>query len=428
MELLVAGLSHHTAPVGVRERIALAPNEMPVALDRLVHGGAFVEGLILSTCNRTEIYARPEDGGGSRAAVKFLESLRPGEFEHLESHVYVREGDHAVSHLFRVCAGLDSLVLGEVEIARQVSEAYALACSAGTAGPVLHRTVPRALQVGKRVRTETAICRGIASVAGAAVGLADRVFRDLDTCSILTIGAGETIETALRALRPRAKGRLVIANRTADRAERLAAAFGGTAAPLADLARLASEADIVLAATASLEPLLRAAELSPHLRHRDTKPLLVLDLGVPRDVDPAVGKLAGVFLHDLDDLHAIAERGREERSLEVPKAEAILATALSDFKRRRRQLEAEPAIRALLEGLLTVRADSIAMEKGLSEHETEVAQRVTGRFVDRLLRRLAPRLKDGTSSPRELLDAFGIEIDAPEDDTPRDAMPKDDGR
>jgi len=414
MDLLVAGLSHHTAPLALREKFALPPDEVPQALARLVHAEGFPEGLILSTCNRTEIYARP---GGEDAAARvrtFLEHLRPGIGPDVKSHVYLREGDEAVQHLFRVAAGLDSLILGEPEIVRQMSEAYGLACSSGTAGPVLHRVVPRALQVGKRVRTDTGLARGIASVAGAAVGLAGRVFRDVSTCSILVIGAGETVATALTALRPQTDGRLVVVNRTLERAEILAARFGGTAGPLADVARLAGEMDIVVAATASPDPHLFVRDLAPHVARRGARPLLILDLGVPRDVEGAVGELPGVYLHSIDDLHSIATRGRAERAAEVPKAEAIVAMALSDFKRRRRDLGAAPAIKALLDGMLEVRASALSGEKGLTDAERAAAERVSGKLVDKLLRRLAPHMKDGSVKPREILDAFGIET--PEED------------
>jgi glutamyl-tRNA reductase len=409
MELLVAGVSHHASPLGVRERLSMAPEAVPAALDRLVHSAGFPEGLILSTCNRTEVYTRPGAADAARHAVAFLESLAPGAPDGLAGHVYVREGDDAVSHLFRVVAGLDSLVLGEPEIVRQMSDAYGMACSAGTAGPLLHRAVPRALQVGKRVRTETGIARGVASVAGAAVELAGRVFRDLSGCSVLTIGAGDTVATALKALRPRTDGRLVVANRGAARAERLAAQFGGSAAPLAEVARLAADADIVVAATGAPAPHLRRDDLAALLTRRGPRPLLVLDLGVPRDVEPSVGDLPGVFLHSVDDLHAIAERGRAERAAEVPKAEAIVAGALSEFRRRRRDLDAAPAIKALLDGILDVREAALSGERGLTDAERAAAERVTGKLVDKLLRRIAPRLKDGTVEPRRVLDAFGID-------------------
>lgn len=408
MDLLVAGLSHHTAPLAVRERLSLLPEELPSALERLVHTAGFAEGLILSTCNRTEIYARPRDGGAD-AALAFFEGLRPRDWPELRPHVFVRRGEEAVSHLFRVAAGLESLVVGEPEIVRQVSDAYGLACSAGAAGPVLRRAVPRALQVAKRVRTETGIARGISSVAGAAVGLADRVFRDISTCSITAIGAGETVGTALRALRPQARGRLVVVNRTLARAERLAAAHDGTAAPLADAARMAAESDIVIAATASPVPLLTARELAPLLARRGARPLLVLDLGVPRDVEREVGELPGVYLHTIDDLDAIAARGRAARAAEIPKAEAIVTLAISDFRRRVREIESEPAIKALLDCMLDARQSSLSGEKGLSEAERAAAERVTGQLVDKLLRRLAPRMKDGTVKPRDVLDAFGVE-------------------
>jgi len=409
MDLVVAGLSHHTAPLALRERVALPPDETPAALDRLVHGAGFPEGLVLSTCNRTEIYVR---GTGDEAAGRLLayfEKLRPAAWDEIRPHVRVVGGDDAVRHLFRVAAGLDSLVLGEPQIASQMSDAYDVACSSGAAGPLLRRAVPRALQVGKRVRTETGIGRGIASVAGAAAGLAQRVFRDVKSCAILTIGAGDTVATALVALRQDAVGRLVVANRTPARAEALAARFGGDAASLADVARLASEVDVVIAATAASEPLLVAREMKPHLARRGARPLLVLDLGVPRDVETAVGELDGVYLHTIDDLHAIADRGRAERAAEAPKAEAIVAAALSDFKRRRRDLDAAPAIRALLDGMLAVRESALSGEKDLTPEERAAAERVSGKLVDKLLRRLAPRIKDGTATPREILDAFGIE-------------------
>jgi glutamyl-tRNA reductase len=270
--------------------------------------------------------------------------------------------------------------------------------------------VPRALQVGKRVRTETGIARGVASVAGAAVELAGRVFRDLSTCSILTIGAGETVALALKALRPQTDGRLVVANRTAARAERVAKQFAGTAAPLADVARLAADADIVVAATGATSPHLRRDELAAHLAGRGSRPLLVLDLGVPRDVEPSVADLPGVYLHSIDDLHAIAERGRAERAGEVPKAEAIVAGAISEFRRRRRDLDAAPAIKALLDGMLDVREAALTGERGLTDAERDAAERVTGKLVDKLLRRIAPHLKDGSVDPRHVLDAFGIDV------------------
>ncbi len=415
MDLCVAGLSHHTAPLALRERVALPPDETPRALDRLVHDDGFPEGLILSTCNRTEVYVRGDGDDVARRVLAFFEKLRPAAWDEVRPHVRFVGGDDAVRHLFRVAAGLDSLILGEPQIARQMSDAYDLACSAGAAGPLLRRAVPRALQVGKRVRTETGIGRGIASVAGAAAGLAERVFRDVSKCSILAVGAGETVATALTALRPRAEGPLVVANRGAERAQALAARFGGTWAPLADVARLAAEADVIVAATAANEPLVVARELAPHLARRGSRPLLVLDLGVPRDVEPAVGEFPGVYLHTIDDLHAIAERGRAERASEAPKAEAIVAAALSDFKRRRRDLDAAPAIKALLDGMLDVREAALSGEKGLTPEERAAAERVSGKLVDKLLRRLAPRLKDGSVAPRELLDAFGI--DTPESDS-----------
>ena len=427
MELLVAGLSHHTAPVELRERIAQPPERVPQALSRLVQGQGFAEGLLLSTCNRTEVYGRCTGDGADRRALEFLDSLRPSGAPGLEGHVYVRQGDTALSHLFRVTSGLDSMVVGEVEIARQMSVAYEIACQSGTSGALLNRAVPRALQIGKRVRTETKLSHGVSSVAGAAVALADRVFRDLATCNLVTIGAGETVDTALRALRPRATGRLVVCNRTQARAEAVAAKYNGQVASLEDLARRVGEADIVLAATGATEPLLLAAEIADAV-HRRERPLLILDLGVPRDVEPAVRQLANVFLHDVDDLRAIADRSLEQREQEIPKAEGIVATAVTEFRRRRQQMEAEPAIKALLDGMLRTRGDVLDQEKSLSPEAREAAERATGRLVDRLLRRLAPRMKDGSANPRQLLDAFGIELAGPGGDDDHDSKDERDSK
>lgn len=411
MQMLVAGLSHRTAPVAVRERVALPAHEVPAALDSLLTRVGFREGLILSTCNRTEVYGLVGPRGDHGTIESFFTGLRPGLDGILDpaSHLYLHQGESALRHVFRVASGLDSMVLGEQEIARQMSGAYDVACSSGAAGPMLRRMVPRALQVGKRVRTETGLCRGTASVAGAAVSLCERVFRDVAGCSILTIGAGETVRSALKSLRPGARGRLVIANRSAERAEALARDFSGEAVPLESLATHAASADIVVTATGAPAPHLTRDALRKALGRRGSRPLLILDLGVPRDVDPAIRDLTGVYLYDVDDLQGIAESGRKARELEVPRAEAIVQMAVSDFRRRQRELGADPAIRALLDGLLSMRTDLIAREPGLDATQRAVADRVTGKFVDRLLRRIAPRLKQGDAGAREVLEAFGIE-------------------
>ena len=409
MELLVVGLSHHTAPLALRESIALSPDELPLALDGLVNGGGLAEVCVLSTCNRTEIYGRTREGGDSDSVAAVLDGLRPGVADSLRRHGYVHSGDDAIGHLFRVVSGLDSMVVGEHEIAGQVSRAYGLACSAGTAGPLLHRAIPRALQVGRRVRAETSLSRGIASVAGAAVELTGRIFRDVSTCRIVAVGAGETVTTALRALRGKATGPLTILNRTLAKAEALAAELGGEAAALESIPKCVAEADILIAATDAPEPLVLASEVAPLLKHRKERPLLVLDLGVPRDVDPALRKERGVYVHDLDDLQLIAERGRAGRLDSVPQAQAIVAAAVTEFRRRRTNLETQPAIRALLDELLEFRREAIEGDKHLSGDQREAAERVTGRMVDKLLRRLAPRMKDGTIEPGDLLTVFGVE-------------------
>lgn len=416
MQLLVVGLSHHTAPLPLRERVALGPDELPDALAGLRGVETVDEGLILSTCNRTELYVRSEVVQGAPALRSYLAALRPDVRTELDEHVYQHDGSRAVRHLFRVASGLDSLVVGEHDIARQVRDAYGLACSAGTAGPLLHRAVPRALQVGKRVRSETRIGEGVASVAGAAVQLAGRVFRDPGVCRVLAVGAGRTVETALKALGGGRGGALVVANRDERRARRLADRFGGRGIGLADLHRHVAAADLVVCATAAPTPLVHRDALAPELSGRGARPLLVLDLGVPRDVEPTVADLPGVYLHDVDDLHAITTRSLAQRAEELPRAEAIVTLAVSQFERRRRSFRSEPAVRATLDALLEGRREAVESGKGWSDAERAAADHATGRLVDRLMRRLAPRIKDSPRFADQLLDALGVPRDEPPED------------
>lgn len=412
MELLIAGLSHHTAPLALRERVAVTADASTSVLVRLRESLGCQESLVLSTCNRTEVYVRPGSSGAPRpeALLAAMRGYDDGSdvCEALRGHVYTRDGEAALGHLFRVAAGLESMVLGEHEILRQVSDAYDAARAAGSAGPVLHRCIPRALQVGKRVRSETDIARGVTSVAGAMVDLASRVFRDLSQASIVTIGAGRTVRTSLLALRSRSRGPLTVLNRSPAAAQELAAEFGGVAGTLDDAHSAAGSADVVITATGAAEPLLRCAELAPFVRARRGRPLLVIDLGVPRDVEPSVAKLDEVYVYDVDHLQSAAERGRRERELELPRAEEIVLAALTQFRVRRDRLDADPSIRAVLDALLTLRRDVVDGERGLTDAERSAADRVTGKLVDRLLRRFAPRLARRDDAAAALLETFGI--------------------
>jgi glutamyl-tRNA reductase len=298
-----------------------------------------------------------------------------------------------------------------------VSDAYATSRSAAVAGPVLHRCVPRALQVGKRVRSETDISRGVTSVAGAAVSLAQRVFRDLSGASVVAVGAGRTVRSALTALRAQWQGALVVLNRTEARATELAAEFDGASGPLDHLQSALARADVVIAATGAAQPLLTVALLAPLVRARRGRPLLVLDLGVPRNVEPGVGRLEEVYLYDVDLLEGVAEQGRREREREVPRAEEIVRAALVQFRERRERLDADPSIRAVLDTLLTLRRDVVDGERGLTDAERAAADRVTGKLVDRLLRRIAPRLARRDDAAAALLASLGI-VDAPDPDDP----------
>jgi glutamyl-tRNA reductase len=340
MNVVVIGLSHHSSPVELRERFAFAEARIPGALKSLRGSGVADEAVIVSTCNRVELYAATsvEPAKAFAELREFL--LRWGEtpsspnqnaksgIEGLSPHhkgIYALAEPHSLHHLFKVACGLDSMVLGETEILGQLKAAYDLALKHAHTGPRLNKAFQRAFHVAKHVRTHTNIQRGSVSVASVAVELAEKIFSSLGDREVLVIGAGDTSEKTARALLSRGARNIIVANRSLDRAQALAGELGGRAVPFDDWAGEFSKIDIVISSTAAPHHILDRAKLEPLMKTRRQRPLLLIDIAVPRDIDPGVNFLENVYLYNVDDLQGIADDYLKLRQEEIARCEAIIA-------------------------------------------------------------------------------------------------------
>ena len=328
MPLLALGINHQTAPVALRERVAFAAEALPPALEALRGVDGVREAVLLSTCNRTELYAHAE--GDGEALADWL-ARHPGAGEDLHAYLYRHRDGEAVRHLFRVASGLDSLVLGEPQILGQVKQAFAVARRHNAVRSTLQRLFQQSFTAAKQVRSDTRIGANPVSVASLAVRLAQDNFARLSESSVLLIGAGETIELAARHLVEAKAQRLLVANRTLAHAQELASRHGGVALPLAELDKHLAEADIVISATASRTPVLHRAQVEHALRLRRHRPMLLLDLAVPRDIDSDVSGLRDVFLYTVDDLERAIEDNRRSRREAAEQAEAIVELSTARF-------------------------------------------------------------------------------------------------
>jgi glutamyl-tRNA reductase len=402
MSLVLVGTSHRLSPVEVRERVAF---DLAGSADLARRMAADGEAVCLSTCNRTELYLVHPDPQSAEARA--AEALLGDEVE-----LYRMTDEAAALHLFRVAAGLDSLVPGEGEILGQVREAY----EAGAHGPVLDRLFREALRVGKKVRTETAINESPASVSSAAAALAQQVFGDLKGCRVLLVGAGEVSELAARALAARGATISAVTSRTQANAEKLADAFGAAAVPFERLGEQLEQADVVVSSTSSPEPVL-ARDQVPDRRGR---PLFVIDLAVPRDVDPRLAELEDCYLYDIDDLQAVVRESLSGRRREAERAEAIVATEAERFRDWQASLHVVPAIASLRERAESIRSGELAKAEsrleGLSESERRTVESLTTQIVNKLLHVPIVRLKqaaaaEGSGYVEVARDLFGLSED-----------------
>ncbi|MCD6672431.1 MAG: glutamyl-tRNA reductase [Burkholderiaceae bacterium] len=385
MELLTLGLNHRTAPLRLRERVSFPGEALRGALAdlRARLQPAAPETAILSTCNRTEIYcATPEPAQAQARIAEWLDG-RHGESDALQSHLYALPNNEAVRHAFRVASGLDSMVLGEPQILGQMKEAMRIAHGEGSLGSNLHQLFQRSFAVAKEVRTTTAIGSQSVSMAAAAVRLARRIFEDLHETQVLFVGAGEMIELAATHFAAQHPKRIVVANRTVERANRLAQRFGAEALRLAELSDRLDEFDIVVSCTASSLPIIGLGMVERATRARRRRPMFMVDLAVPRDIEPEVARLDDVFLYTIDDLGRQVASGQENRLAAVAQAEAIIETRVDAFMQWMRSREAVPAIRTLH-----------SRGESLKRTELERARRAlaAGENADRVLESLAHAL------------------------------------
>jgi glutamyl-tRNA reductase len=395
LKLSLVGISHHVAPVELRERVAL-PFDRAAELAR-----ALGDAVCLSTCNRTELYLA---GARDDRALSTLEELAG---EPLASTAYRMHDEAAAVHLFRVSAGLDSMVPGESEILGQVRAAY----ESATVGPLLDRVFRQALQIGKRVRSETAIGESPASVPAAAAALAEQVFGDLAGRRVLVIGAGRIGELAAGSLSARGAGIAYVANRSPEAAAALSTRFG--AQPLAwdDLASKLGEIDVVLASTSAPGFVVRAADLPSRRR----KPLFFIDIAVPRDIDPAVHELDGCYLYDIDDLEAVVAETLAGRRQEAATAERIVVEEATRFREWQASLEVVPAITSLRARAEEIRAAELAKLGDLPEDERRTIESVTAQILNKLLHMPTVRMKeaalaaDGAAYAEAVRHLFGLE-------------------
>jgi len=350
MSIVLVGINHKSAPVEVRERLAFTEEACSTGLRLLVDGDVVREGLIVSTCNRVEVLAETasERLTDTIERVKQFfsrtDSLPRSSFE---THLYQHTDDEAVRHLFRVTSSLDSMVVGEPQVLGQVRRAYSIALEAGTAGRILNRLVHHAFRVAKRVRTETGIGANAVSISYMAVELGKKIFNTLEGRTALLIGAGEMAELSARHLLNSGVSRVLLANRTEERAGRLAAELGGETIDFAELSTHLAEADIIICSTAADQYLITEQMARESLSRRRNRPSFFIDISVPRNIDPAVGKIPNVFVFDIDDLESVISSNIREREREAERAELIVESEIMQFQQTLRVLDIGPTIGAL---------------------------------------------------------------------------------
>ena len=375
MNLIALGISHKSAAVEVRERVAFAPEQVGEALTDACNVAQLDEVVILSTCNRTELYAIVPQGIGlaekAQDLIDWMANYHHLSAAELRQYAYRHEGGQAVRHLVQVASGLDSMVLGEPQIFGQLKSAYAVATESGTVASELGRLFPRVFSVAKQVRTDTAIGENPVSVAYAAVDLAGHIFSDLGRCNALLVGAGETIELVARHLIGAGVCKIVIANRTLGRARELAQKFGAEAVLLAEIPKQLSDADIVITSTASQLPILGKGAVEQALKTRKHRPFLMVDIAVPRDIESQVGELPDVYLYSVDDLRDIVDKNLRSRTTEARKADLIIDEGVRLYLAEVRSLGAVDAVKEYRN-----------MAEQLRERELQRAQRALARGED----------------------------------------------
>ena len=434
MHIVIVGLSHKTAPVEIRERLAFAPTAMQRPLQKMLELSSVAEGLIVSTCNRVELCAATKEPDLAIAALRrFLaeyHEISPGE---IDEHLYDYQGEEAIRHLFRVASSLDSMVLGEPQILGQIKTAYGYAAEFKTAGLILNRFLHKAFSVAKRVRTETAIASNAVSVSFAAVELARKIFDQFDNKAVMIIGAGEMCELAARHFVTNGVSKVLVTNRTFERAEKLAAEFQGKAVPFEHFVDHLVEADIVMTSTGAPNFILGQRQMEDVLKRRKNRPMFLIDIAVPRDIDPKVNKLDNAYLYDVDDLQGVVQANLKERKKEASKAEVIVEQEIGQFHQWLANLEVKPTIIALRRKFEEIRQQELDKTfgnlKDLSGKDRKSIESMANAIINKILHQPTTVLKQSQNdaSGNDYVDAVRtlFDLPAPADDD-KEIRPLDD--
>lgn len=408
MPFVLSGISHHTAPIGVRERLSIPEHRLPSALTALMEYKGVREAVLLSTCNRVEVYAMI-DGASTEQAHDLLANYFAS-YHHLSRSefatcLYPKAEHAAAEHLMRVASGLESLIIGEMQILGQVRQALRVAQETETIGSILTNLFQQAITTSRRIQNETGIGRGAFSIGHAAVDLASHIFTDLSTATVLILGAGKMSELTVRHLLSNGVRSVVVANRTFERARQMAEAFGGRAVHYDTFPDELVNADIVIASTAAPHFILRKELLQPIIKRRRGKPLFLIDIAVPRDIDPHVEELNNVFLYNIDDLQAVVEQEGSQRIAEAQRAEVIARDETDKFMTWYRSRTAVPVISQLKSRLEQIRQDDLALLRAklrhLPEREWQAIETATLAMMNHVAREPILRLKRETDRSAE---------------------------
>jgi glutamyl-tRNA reductase len=390
MELIVFGLNHRTAPIDLREKLTFSEDQIETALHQVSCFPSLKENMILSTCNRVEIYAVARETEKAIVDLKhFLGQYHGLSLKEFDKNLYSLVGDDAVKHIFRVASSLDSMVVGEPQILGQIKLAYEMSVESKTSGLILHRLLHRAFHVAKRVRTETKIGDSAVSVSSVAVELAHKIFETLEKKAVLLIGAGEMCELAARHLVSGGVGKVLVTNRTEERAVSLAREFNGEAVPFQEVHQGLTRVDIVISATNSPQPLILHDQVVKVMRDRKQKPIFFIDIADPRDIEPRVGHIENVYLYNIDDLQKVANENIKDREKEALKAETIVRDEVVKFVNWYRSLEVTPTIVALRQKFEEIRKKELEktflLHPNLSDKEKKSLEALTSAIINKIL-------------------------------------------